>query len=83
VGFARGFCPWVLPVGFAREFCPWVLPVSFICEFSSMGFHLWIFHSSGVCERNMRAKYADEVFFDETSIIRIFFCNAKLVYIII
>jgi hypothetical protein len=69
-----------LPVCFAREFCPWVLLVGFV-----RGFHLWIFicHSCEVCRRSIRAKYANEAFFDEKSIIRIFFCNAKLVYIII
>jgi hypothetical protein len=42
----------------------------FIC----MGFHLWVF---------IYAEYASEALFDEAIIIRMFFCNAKLVYIII
>jgi hypothetical protein len=36
-------------------------------------------YASEVCERSMRAKH----FFDEKIIIRMFFCNAKLVYITI
>jgi hypothetical protein len=36
MGFARGFCPWVLFVGFAREFSS----VSFARGFSSVSFHL-------------------------------------------
>jgi hypothetical protein len=90
VGFARGFCPWVLPVGFHL----WVLLVGFhlwvfICGFSSVSyficelFHMWVISSvdffCGVCERSMRAKH----FYDETVIIWMLFCNAKLVYIII
>jgi hypothetical protein len=58
---------WVFICGFSSvSFHLWV----FICGFSSVGFHLWVFicgfHlwvflSSGVCERSMRAKYASEV----------------------
>jgi hypothetical protein len=84
-----GFHLWIFICGFSSVgFHLWI----FICGFSSVSFHLWVFicgfssvgfHSCGVCERSMRAEYASEAFFDETMIIRIFFCNAKLVYIII
>jgi hypothetical protein len=79
---------WVSHMNFAYKFCVWV----FICEFLSVNFHLWIFiceflsvsfHVCEVCKRSMQTKYTNEAFFDETMIIRIFFCNAKLVYIII
>jgi hypothetical protein len=92
VGFACGFCLWVLPVGFACEFSSvrlFICEISsvsfhlwvFICEFSSVSFHLWVFicefssvgflfkrsmqtkYADGVCERSMRAKYANEAFF--------------------
>jgi hypothetical protein len=62
---------WVLRMNFhLYEFCVWV----FICGFSSVKVFF-----CGVCERSMRAKH----FFDEKIIIRMFFCNEKLVYIII
>jgi hypothetical protein len=62
---------WVLRMNFhLYEFCVWV----FICEFSSVR----VFFCE-VCERSMQAKH----FFDEMIIIRMFFCNAKLIYIII
>jgi hypothetical protein len=81
-GFSSvGFHLWVFICGFSSVgFHLWV----FICGFSSVGFHLWVFicHSCGVCGRRMRTK-REKHFFDETIIIRIFFCYAKLAYIII
>ncbi len=78
VSFACEFCMWVLHVNFACGFCMWVLHVSFASEFCEwvlrMSFHLW-----GFFLRSIRTKH----FFDENIIIRMFFCNAKLVYIII
>jgi hypothetical protein len=67
VGFICGFYLWVLSVGFICGFYLWVLSVGFICPFCE------------ACGRSMRAKH----FFDETIIIRIFFCYATLVFIII
>jgi hypothetical protein len=79
------FALWVLLCGFCSVgFALWVL----LCGFCSVGFALWVL-LCGFCSvgfsflRSMSAEYANEAFFHETSIIRIFFCNAKLVYIII
>jgi hypothetical protein len=51
-----------LSVGFACGFCLWILSVGFACEYSSVSFHLWIFicglfiraeYADEVCERNI------------------------------
>jgi hypothetical protein len=64
------------------------LRMGFAYGFSSVGFHLSFLRSmraeyaGGVCGRSMRAE-REKHFFDETIIIRMIFCYAKLAYIII
>jgi hypothetical protein len=40
-------------------------------------------YANKVCKQSIQTKYVKKVFFNETIIIRIFFFNAKLIYIIL